>query len=252
MNTLTIFSPRTGSTILNELLAFHYRNIDLDEFVSGAIRQGTLNGYVKNIPKPVRDDLKNILDSDSSFGLRKPRIDYVLSLKESWSAKCIGGSDNKLSGYFIEHALKQGTRIFYTCRRDLKSQCWSMIMAGLRHRHIDSGKITDRMAYVSVNTIPYPELHPSKIDVEFAKGNIRNIVSTAAEARKLYERFGGTMVVYEDTIQKGDFSICDITEKTVDSYNKLKTRLEKPPQIQPEQYVTNWKEIDELIESMVI
>lgn len=246
MNTLTIFSPRTGSTILNEMLAHKHRNIDLDEFVSGSVRNGTLSSYVKNIPVSVRHNLMQMLKTNSKFGLDKDKIDYVLSLENSWSAKCIAGSDY-LSYYFIETALNQNTRLFYTKRKDIKAQCWSMIMAGVRSRQIKS-----HLAYISLNSNSYPEIHPVCVDKIAAKKSVENIVFMSKQVDMLCGRFGGTVMIYEDTIYREDFSSCGITDKDVISYKKLKLRLERPHHRNPEQYVTNWKEIDDLIESMVI
>lgn len=252
MNTLTIFSPRTGSTILNELLSFQYKNLDLDEFVSGALRKGTLHEYVRNIPQSVRDEIKQVLKTDASFSLSRRRVDYVLRLEHNWSAKCLVMKDVELTEYFIQNALKQNTKIFYTCRKDVKAQCWSMIMGRIRSKKIYNAKEKERLAYVSTIKYPYPDIVPSAFDGNEAKEIANAIISAGINVKSLYERFGGTLVVYEDTIQKQDFSSCDITEETIRSYSKLKQRLEKPPTILPEQYVTNWKEIDEMIETMVI
>jgi hypothetical protein len=247
MNTITIFSPRTGSTILNEMLSFHRKNIDLDEFVSGSIRNGTLISYVKNIPVSVRNDLMQMLKTNNKFGLDKNNIDYVLALENSWSAKCIAGYDH-LSCYFIETALKQNTELFYTKRRDIKAQCWSMIMAGVRSKQI---KDKPNLAYVSLNVDSYPEIQPVYVDPIAAKTSIENIVSLSKEVNSLYDRFGGTMMVYEDTIDRGDFSLCGISNNSVESYKKLKIRLKRPEPRYPEQHAINWKEIDELIENNI-
>lgn len=228
------------------MLAYKHRNIDLDEFVSGSMRDGTLSSYVKNIPVSVRNDLIQRIKDNSTFGLDRSKIDYVLTLENSWSAKCIAGN-YYLSCYFIEAALEKNTRLFYTKRKDIKAQCWSMIMAGVRSRQIKSN-----LAYVSLNLSSYPEIHPVYVDQLAAKKSIENIVFMSKQVDTLCSRFGGTVMNYEDTICREDFSSCGITDEDVESYKKLKLRLERPKDRNPEQYVTNWKEIDDLIESMVI
>ncbi len=247
MNTITIFSPRTGSTILNEMLSFHRKNIDLDEFVSGSIRNGTLTNYVRNIPVSIRNDLMQMLKVNNKFGLDKNKIDYVLALENSWSAKCISGYDY-LSCYFIETALKQNTELFYTKRRDIKAQCWSMIMAGVRSRQI---KDKPSLGYINLNSDCRLKTQPVYVDPTAAKTSIQNIVSLSKQVDSLYNRFGGTMMVYEDTIYREDFSLCGIDDKSIDSYKKLKLRLERPEPRHPEQHAINWKEIDELIENTI-
>ena len=235
------------------MLSFHRKNIDLDEFVSGSIRNGTLTNYVKNIPVSIRNDLIQMLNVNNKFGIDKNKIDYVLALENSWSAKCIpgyglGGIADNLSRYFIETALKQNTELFYTKRRDIKAQCWSMIMAGVRSRQT---KDKPNLAYVSLNVDSYPEIQPVYVDPIAAKTSIENIVSLSKEVNSLYDRFGGTMMVYEDTIDRGDFSLCGISNNSVESYKKLKIRLKRPEPRYPEQHAINWKEIDKLIENNI-
>lgn len=252
MNTLVIFSPRTGSTILNELLAFQQQNVDLDEFLSSSIRLGTQGVFVNNIPTDILDEVRRL--NSRYKGYTPHKTNFLPKINEygyNWSAKCYAYNKDTVK-YIIETVVNSETELFFTRRNSLKQQCWSAIMAEVREEEI---KNTDtwslHSSHVHTNKHKYPEIKLTQLDIRKAARTIKSIILSTNMVEELYKEFGGNMMVYEETIKLGDFSLAGISDESIQKYNALRVRMIKPDQILPEKYFSNYDEIDSLIERLI-
>ena len=252
MNTLVIFSPRTGSTILNELLAFQQQNVDLDEFLSSSIRLGTQGVFVNNIPTDILDEVRRL--NSRYKGYTPHKTNFLPKINEygyNWSAKCYAYNKDTVK-YIIETVVNSETKLFFTQRNNLKQQCWSAIMAEVREEEIRNNvKLSSHSSHVHTNKHKYPDIKLTRLNIRKAARTIKTIILSANIVQEMYKEFGGTMLVYEETINIGDFSLAGITDESLQKYNALQLRMTKPSQISPEKYFSNYEEIDKLIEELM-
>ena len=248
MNTLVIFSPRTGSTILNELLAFQHENVDLDEFLSHCIRLGTRGILVNNIPVSILDELRRLNVRYKGFTPHKTNFLSKINLSGyNWSAKCYASNIDTVR-YIIETVGNSDTKILFTRRNNLKQQCWSAIMAEAREDELRDSISSSYSSHIHTNKHKYPEIKQKQLDIKKAAKTIKTTILSANIVKQLHEEFGGTMMTYEETISINDFSLSGITPETTQKYNELELQMIKPDYIPPEKYFHNYDEIDALIE----
>lgn len=252
MNTLTVFSPRTGSTIVNELLSFKHNNVDLDEFLSANIRLGTRGIQLENIPPVLLDELRRIRNRYKGYNPHKTNfLHRINELDYVWSAKCFVNNNLDTAKYILEELTSENTGLFYTKRNDVKAQCWSFIMAEYRDRQLTQKNMLKYSAYIHTNIHPYQKLDPIKLDRKTVTRSVGTIVSSRNNVDLLFSEFGGTSVVYEDTVSKDDYSVLGITPAIFNDYRNLRIHMVKPTYIHPGEYFTNWKEVDDMIESLM-
>lgn len=251
MNTLTVFSPRTGSTFTNELLSFKNNNVDLDEFLSSNIRMGTRAMLVENIPSDIIDELRRLRNKYSGYNPHKTKFLHKINeFGYNWSAKCFVNNNLDTAKYLLEELTSGNTGLFYTKRKDVKAQCWSFMMAEHRDKHL-SDDFTKYSSYVHTNNRPYKKIEPSKLDSRVVNRSVSTVVSSRNNVEELYNEFGGTVICYEDTLAKEDYSILGVTQPILDEYRKLRVHMTKPRYVHPSEYFTNWKQVDEMIETLM-
>jgi len=249
MNTLVIFSPRTGSTILNELLAFQHNNVDLDEFLSSSIRLGTRGVLVNNIPKDIIDELRRLNVRYKNYSPYKTNFLPKINLSgHTWSAKCYAHNIDTVR-YIIDTVVNSDTKLLFTKRNNLKQQCWSAIMAEARQTElIINNTLNSYSSHIHTNKHKYPEIKQTKLDTKTASRTIKTIILSANIVDEIYKEFGGIMMPYEETINISDFSLAGVTNETLQEYNNLELKMIKPIKINPEDYFSNYDEIDALVE----
>ena len=260
-NSLIFFTPRTGSSILADLLAFKYAAWNLDEILSHQVRPQIINKLPTSVIDRIKGGRFNARErykgksSDSFYQLMCGEvlrsINFVkqLSNENDIVIKCYT-YPAALPRRVIELAIDNNFEIYFLHRSNIEEQMYSIAAAVLKEKH---NKTTPWSAHVHTNKTQLPNTPPqvySKKQMHTMAYQIGIAIHTWNTLQKVYGHYGVT-ACYEDTIAKNDFSFAKISDSIIDQY-KLQSEYLVPTKDKVENFILNWEELKPIINSYII
>lgn len=266
-NTLVVYTPRSGSSILNDLLAFKYGNINLDEITFSVVRGKFLDRLPQDIKEKAitlnREYVETAPESESQLAQGTQitnylkRVEYVKSLTNLGISIKEWANGKFPAHKYIEWCIDNNYEIYFLYRGSFEAQVYSLMCSALRNSQYSKqmrGKITryDSVshAYLQFKNGDRVELKPAYIKtetiVQCISTTISNIYAWTSYHSK-YSKYGVTMK-FEDTVEKHDFSKAGIPPEMYYKYNNTPdpvVEFEKNP---IGKYIGNWSEAKDYID----
>jgi len=236
MNNLILYTNRSGSTVLQDIISYAEGCVNLGEGLHSLARSYNYNSETNKQTKLYTEFFKENIsakhynvktkgaDYIDFFQSKKQRINLLKSTTDSWVVK-----DNlekkSLDVSFIDYCYDSGVNVYITHRRDVVSQFISKINARYRSEIANNGD------FIFTNNTPVA--HYDTIDVSFVWLNMYTNVflEQLMMWRIMYERYKSKikLVSYEDCIAPMNFTSIGISNDTVVSYLKESQHLVPTP-----------------------
>lgn len=265
-NSLIIFTPRSGSTVVAELLAYKHNAVNLDEMMTGQIRGVLQNKLPDDVKKLLRAE--QILNSDVEHLINECTYDdqkiahvYDIYQKRFSLIKQIHREHQVVIKYFpsfslpavkmLEWAKNNNFEIYFLTRRSVEDQLYSYVLAHAKERFYkkvkEAGKLRmpDHAGFLNTKKTPKVNFPP----VAWGKQSAISLVTIFCGINNAwtayYNKFKdyGKLIHYEDTIGKGDFTDFGITPQLYAEYSALPTSLQPTYEYTVGDQISNWNEI---------
>ena len=241
MSNLVLFTNRSGSTILADLLAYVDGSVNLGEGLHSVARDYNYNTEANRQTKLYQEFSKESLtglyhsratrgsDYVGFFEAKQKRIDLLKNTTEQWTVK---ENIEKLTIDipFIEYCANAGVDIWLTHRKDIVSQFISKINARYRsevanHKHDSNFIYTNHCTFTDYDTI--------KIKFHWLHMYTNVFLEQLMLWRIIYERFKSyptfKIVDYENEIEPMALEECGIGGADVMSYRLERNHLIPTP-----------------------
>lgn len=266
-NVLVVFTPRSGSTIVSDLLAYKYNAINLDEVLDTRIR-GVL--YDK-MPEDVKVLLKqrSVLDEQPTPTTKKERDSYFYDTYSFFNKKFefVKEVSQKypivvkfyptaiLPGIgLVEWAIKNNFQLYFVSRRNFKKQLYSMLLAEVRTNFLirarKAGKLEGPEITGFLNTkggfnVSFP---PANVPLHHVLEQVVKLTVINNMWKSYVNAYGryGKVMYYEDTIVKGDYSLLDVSPDLLQAYANEEISLRPTHRYNVGDQISNWQEILEI------
>ena len=266
-NVLVVFTPRSGSTIISDLLAYKYNAINLDEMLDTTIR-GVL--YDK-LPEDIKVILKeqSLLDlppnptskkeRDSyfydTFNLYNKRFEFVKDTAQKYPIVVKYYPTAMLPGIgIVEWAIENNFELYFVSRRNFKKQLYSTLLAEVKTNFYKKAKKAGRLEIPEISgflntkgslnvSFPSVDVPPEQVIEQIVKLTVINNMWKAYV--NAYGKYGKVMY-YEDTIVRGDYSLLDISPDLLRAYGKEEISLRPTHRYNVGDQISNWQEILEM------
>jgi len=225
MSSLILYTNRSGSTVLQDIISYAEGSVNLGEGLHSILRTYNYNSETNKQNELYAEFSKESLSGNhynqktkgadyiNFFNSRRQRADILKTTTYTWVAK-----DNlekkSLDIPFIDYCFDNGINIYMTHRRDVVSQFISKINARYRSEIANNGN------FIFTNNTPVT--HYDTIDIPFTWLNMYTNVflEQLMMWRIMYERYKSKikLVSYEDSIAPMNFTSIGISNETVASY----------------------------------
>lgn len=270
-NALIVFTPRSGSTIVGDLLAYKNNAINLDEILTG----GTVRGLLR---EKLPTDINNLLMSKGlakrAAGLQRDEnnsdvVKYWNNLFDYYKdglefIKEVGVSYPVVLKYYpiaalpgvklIEWAINNNFELYFTYRENFEQQLYSMILADVKEKFYDkvkkAGKLTmhKHAGYLNMKggrRVVFPPVQYTRSEAIHMTVKLSTIGVLWESYVKQYGKYG-KVICYEETIAKNDFSVIGITPEEFSQYQAQDKSLRPSFEYELGKQLTNWDEVTEL------
>lgn len=266
-NALVVFTPRSGSTIISDLLAYKYNALNLDEFIDARIRSVLYD----NIP----EDIKIVIEERSLLSEVptpktpqesqlyyyrvlnnfKKKFEFVKEIAQKYPVVVKYYPTAVLPGIkFVEWAIENNFELYFISRRNFHKQLYSLLLAHTKSRLYKAAnkagklKLSGMDAYLNVKGNLNVSFPPQKLALHTATEEIVKLTIMNNLWRSYINAYGkyGKVMYYEDTVVKGDYSLLNISSDLLQAYAKEKNSLRPTQKYNIGDQITNWQEILEI------
>jgi hypothetical protein len=282
-----MFLPRSGSTILNELLAYKYQNSNLDEFMTPhsrvrvpidglAPRNQIVEDAISHCNRGVIEIPRGLKPTQYAeslhpvfFRMQKERLvkkliqdGHSISMKDQATPAHPGTDYNGMIRWCIDNNVE----MYFTFRRDFEAMLYSLFVIVNRVAHIrkviadptwqkpdEDLKHLDA-AYATRSDVEYSvDTPPVELTEEDFWRVYRYFVHEVYNFKALYYTYKNyaTTICFEDIADTSDFSKAGITPELYNSYNQIKFHMMKTPPYEIGHYITNFKKFKKYYQSMI-
>lgn len=235
MNNLILFTVRSGSTVLSDIVSYADGSINLGESHSLA------RSYVYNTTEHKNTELYKLMSTNITLshhntntrgsdhiGFLKAKNQRLKLISESDMPWTIKENTEKLtmSYQFIEHCVNSNANIYMTHRRDIVQQFISNINARYRAEVIKNNK-----DFIFTNNDVPPDYNDMHIKFQWLHMYTNVFIEQLMLWRIIYDRFKPhiKLVSYEDEIKPMNFSNIGIGSDIVEKYKQESQHLVPTP-----------------------
>lgn len=246
MSNLILFTPRSGSTILCELLSYSQNTINLGEGIHSIIRGYNYNTKLSQETNLYKEFSKFSLtgnfhnlktrgsDHKGFDSNQQKRINLLKASNFNWTAKC-NMEKFLINIDFIDYCVDNGVNVYITHRRNILDQFISHINTRYRGE-LDQGGPTDK-GYIftkqDIDTATSATRRYSELIVPFSwlYRYTDIFLNQLLMWRALYERYKDKIIVvsYEDNIKPMDLTKFGITDDFIKKYHTNVNHLKPTP-----------------------
>lgn len=226
---LILYTPRTGSTILGEMLSFSAGGLNLNEGLVDSVFNGpeslynrelltnpNLSIFLKSLRRHPGTDMTG---SPIAYHSDKQERINILKNIDNWTIKEV--TDPQFTNIdFIRYCCDlENVNVYMTFRRNIADQFLSYINMVVRGQSMFTNK-------TKVNSAIMPHL-----DERLLIGKTRFFMNNLIYWRLIYEMFKTkvTLVCYEDIIKPMNFTSIGIDDSVVKTYNMRDTHIIPTP-----------------------
>lgn len=269
-NALIVFTPRSGSTIVGDLLAYKNNAINLDEIVTGSVR-GPLREKLptdvnkllmsKGLAKRAAALQEEQNSSDvvkywnNLFDYYKDGLGFIKEVAASYSVVLKYYPIVALPGVkLIEWAIDNNFELYFTYRENFEQQLYSMILADVKEKFYSNAKKAGKLVmhkhagYLNIKDgkkVVFPPVQYTRPDAIHMAVKLSSIRVLWESYVKQYSKYG-KLICYEETIAKNDFSVIGVTPEEFNQYQIQDKSLRPSFEYELGKQLTNWDEIAEL------
>lgn len=266
-NVLVIFTPRSGSTIISDLLAYKYNAVNLDEMLDSTIRSVLYNkipedikvilkerSLLENLPDPITNKEKHTY-LYNAFKLHNKRFDFVKEVTQKYPIVVKYYPTGPLPGIgIVEWAIENNFELYFVSRKSFKKQLYSILLAQVKTNYYRKAKKAGRQEIQEINgyintkgslNVSFP---PANVPLELAIDQIVKLTVIDNMWKAYVNAYGkyGKVMYYEDTIVRGDYSLLDISPDLLQSYAREEISLRPTHRYKVGEQISNWQEILEI------
>ncbi len=266
-NVLVVFTPRSGSTIISDLLAYKYNAINLDEMLDSTIRSVLYDKIPEDIKVILRERslLEQVPDPTTNkdrysyhynvFSKYNKRVEFVKEVTQKYPIVIKYYPTASLPGIgLVEWAIENNFELYFASRRNFKKQLYSLLLAGVKTNFYKKAKRAGKLEIPEINgflntkgslNVSFPSVivPPEQAIEQIVKLTIiNNLWKSYVSA---YGKYGKVMY-YEDTIVKGDYSLLDVSNDLLQAYAKEEISLRPTHRYNVGDQISNWQEILEI------
>lgn len=255
-NTLVFFTPRSGSSYVNDLLSLQHNNINLDEFIHSRVR----GSYFDRLPKDVKlivsqlqqrtiFDYKDQAEAAVEFNKRVRSVDFM-STARGISLKCIPVSPTIPVQQFIQHCIDKQYEVYFVYR-SVEHQVYSFLCSRIRAAIAEQNNIPNETAFVNFkNAKAQYQFEPLEFPIKQALVDMENL----QRYWRVWISYNTVFKNYVKTFSYEQFLtnplLADIQQQTIDNYNSRNDVIQ-PSNIGPVgSLITNWDQIVEYIKPL--
>jgi hypothetical protein len=242
VSNLVLYTYRSGSTLLADLLSYSQGTINLGEGLSSLVRH-----YNYNLPEHRQTDLYKAFTTHMSgryynmgtkgsdhigfFRAKAERINILKNSNEQWTIKdTLEKLSLELS--FIEHCIDNNINIYMTHRRNITEQFISKINARYRQEISDlKTKDHTKADFIYTNQDTFATYDEMKVPFSWLHMYVNVFLGQLFMWRTVYDRYRDyiQVVSYEDNIKPLKLSKFGISDEHIRHYNQEQTHLVPTP-----------------------
>ena len=238
-NNLVIYTPRTGSTVLTEILSVSGNCTNYNEGIVDCCEGVDVDLFKEPLHKLIARYV--ILNERHDFkpyhSEKQKRIDY-LKRSNGWSIKETS-TPFLTNNDFVKYCCNsENVNVYMVYRRDLTAQLISFFNMVGRNKAIYTN-----------NSDSTPE---RKIDDKIIYNKTNTLIQCLVYWRLLYELYKDkvTLVCYEDVIKPMDFTSLGIEKTVVERYNMMDNHMIPTPYNDFDQSNPKWLSVVDTIKSV--
>lgn len=234
MNTIILFTNRSGSTLLSDLVAYKTGNVNLGEGLHSIARDYNYNRHGNRDTQLYKDfsnyNLTGMFHNGQTMGFdhtgfhqkKQERINILKNTIVPWVAK--DQTDGQtFDPNFFQYYINNNTNVLITHRRDIVSQFKSWINARYRSEIVKPGLLglePGRSDFIFTNNSDYYKYNTMTIPFHWLYGYTRVFVTQLMFWRCIYEmaKDKATVVSYEDHIKTNNLEHIGIGSETINNY----------------------------------
>lgn len=249
MNNLILFTNRSGSTILTDLISYSQGTINLGEGLHSLARQYNYNNDIQrqselykqfsstSITARYHNEITNGFDHIGFFRAKSKRIEILKQSNESWTAK-EQLERQTIDFSFIQYCIDSGVNVYMTHRKNIIEQFISKVNARYRiQQDKDYRKFPDHRPNVRTSSFIFTnEDNCMKYDTMYVPFDWLHMytmifIGQLFMWRVIYDRFKPNIKVvsYEDNIKPLQLEKFGITQHHIQQYQKEKVHLVPTP-----------------------
>lgn len=237
MSNLVLFTNRSGSTILTDLLAYSQGTLNLGEGTHSVVREYNYNTNEQKQSKLYKNFVTNLtakyhnmetkgFDHIGFFQAKQERIDILKNTNESWTVK-ENLEKQTIDVPFIQYCISNNIDVYMTHRRDVVQQFISKINARYRMEILR----TDGNQFIYTNHDQHFKYDVMKVPFHWLHLYTNIFIGQLFMWRTIYELFKPhvNVVSYEDNIKPFKLTKFGITQDHIDHYKKETVHLVPTP-----------------------
>lgn len=256
MSNLILFTNRSGSTVLTDLLAFSQDSINLGEGLHSLVRGYNYNTQENKQTQLVRSFSWSLTyrfhnqktkgcDHIGFFKAKNKRIELLKQSDLNWTVK-EQLEKQTISMDFVKHCIDSGVNVYLTHRRNVKEQFISKINARYRLEIAKLKTSNNDSQFIYTNNDLYEKYDTMSIPLHWLYLYLNIFINQLFLWRYVYNSFKEdiSIVSYEDNIKPMQLEKFGITKQHVELYKSQKVHLVPTPHNASEVIVTPEIEAD--------
>lgn len=258
-NALIIFTPRSGSTIVSDLLSFKYNGVNLDEIFQGTVREPLKTKLPQDIRKLI--EINKINERRRQQSRKDQRDKYNLqnfTIHETCLAlvkHCITKYPTIIKLYptyksfpgkaLVEWAIDNNFEVYFTTRRNYEDQLYSYLLALQKAR---SFKEDVDQAFLNTNSSKERKFEPIAIPPPKVFDSLMTMYNIQMHWYAMSKMYGnyGKVIYYEDHLAEGRFHEIGVDQEMYNNYIKQELFLRPSPAYTVGEEILNWPDIIEI------
>ena len=230
MSNLILFTNRSGSTVLADIIAFNDRSINLGEGLHSLARDYNYNS-LENKDTTLYKDFSTVSltrdhhnpstrgsDHIGFFTGKSKRINQLKFTNLEWTVK--ENLEKQTADIpFIDYCINNNVKVYITHRRDIQAQFLSVLNARYR---LEIAKQQGPSQFIYTNQDQFQKYNEMRVPFNFVYMYLNVFIDQLLVWRAVYEKYKNqlTVVSYEDNIRPMDFTSIGISNNVVDQYKK--------------------------------
>ena len=241
MSNLILFTNRSGSTILTDLISYSQGTVNLGEglhslvreynYNSDALRQSKLyDQFSSSLTARYHNEKTKGSDHIGFFKAKSKRIEILKQSNESWTIK-ENLEKQTIDFSFIQDCIDSGVNVYLTHRKNLMEQFISKINARYRLEISNLRPNTQSSQFIFTNEDSYVRYDTMHIPFSWLNMYTQVFIGQLFMWRVIYDRFKNDikLVSYEDNIKPLQLEKFGITQQHIQQYQKEKVHLVPTP-----------------------
>lgn len=248
MNNLILFTNRSGSTILTDLISYSQGTINLGEGLHSAVRQYNYNKdnqrhselynqFSSSITARYHNETTNGFDNIGFFKAKSKRIEILKQSNESWTVK-EQLEKQTMDFSFIQYCVDNGVNVYMTHRKNIIEQFISKVNARYRIQQDEAYNKFPNLrpnvrssSFIFTNEDNCIKYDTMRIPFSWLNMYTQVFIGQLFMWRVVYDRFKKDikLVSYEDNIKPLQLEKFGITQQHIQQYQKEKVHLVPTP-----------------------